>query len=325
MPVFAGYGRRLRRGLQVLGAVALGCAAWGGWMPGTAQSPPKIKELDLPAPTKRSGGAGAAPAQGCEAALAEGYGRFEDIRNVWVEAANAGRLLPALGRAARVAEEAALSSFDSNVEKQGLTGSCKAQRAALQTAMRKEVRAVFLVQRQLTERSVRESLSNQLLDLMEKRGGPLRVQEKIDLLVDAVKSYKKKVSLLLPAWDTAGDPEEAAVEKRLGDLELTIEDSQDGQALQLQWDKSETQRLLSRRAQGFSVSFDPALRVMVRPEGLGNLQVFSVGPVGPPDKPAVVNIGILNDGSIADVYREMPVPPLFAVQPAVKVNFNVGL
>ena len=34
---------------------------------------------------------------------------------------------------------------------------------------------------------------------------------------------------------------------------------------------------MSRRACGMSVSLDPALRVPVRPEGVGNLQVFSQG------------------------------------------------
>ena len=34
---------------------------------------------------------------------------------------------------------------------------------------------------------------------------------------------------------------------------------------------------MSRRAYGVSVSVDPALRVLIRPEGIGNLQVFSEG------------------------------------------------
>ena len=68
------------------------------------------------------------------------------------------------------------------------------------------------------------------------------------------------------------------------------------------------------------MSLDPALRVLIRPEGIGNLQIFSEGrpfllnlrpfrgPVGPPSHPADMNLGIMNDGSIADVYREHPVP-----------------
>ena len=31
------------------------------------------------------------------------------------------------------------------------------------------------------------------------------------------------------------------------------------------------------------------------------------GPLGPPSHPADMNLGIMNDGSIADVYREHPV------------------
>ena len=37
------------------------------------------------------------------------------------------------------------------------------------------------------------------------------------------------------------------------------------------------QDLMSRRAYGVSVSLDPALRVLIRTEGIGNLQVFSQG------------------------------------------------
>ena len=35
--------------------------------------------------------------------------------------------------------------------------------------------------------------------------------------------------------------------------------------------------LMNRRAYGVSVSLDPALRVLLRPEGIGNLQIFSKG------------------------------------------------
>ena len=37
---------------------------------------------------------------------------------------------------------------------------------------------------------------------------------------------------------------------------------------------------MSRRAYGVSVSLDPALRVLLRPEGIGNLQIFSQGTGG---------------------------------------------
>jgi len=82
--------------------------------------------------------------------------------------------------------------------------------------------------------------------------------------------------------------------------------------------------VLNKRAHGVSVSLDPSLRVMLRPEGIGNLQIFSVGPMGSPSNPTTVNVGIMNDGSIADIYREHPVPPKLSVQPAVKFNVNLG-
>jgi len=89
------------------------------------------------------------------------------------------------------------------------------------------------------------------------------------------------------------------------------------------WAENKHKELTSERAHGVSVSLDPALRVMVRPEGMGNLQIYSQGPVGPPNSPAQVNIGIMNDGSMADVYREHPVPPKISLQPAVRVNLNM--
>jgi len=139
-----------------------------------------------------------------------------------------------------------------------------------------------------------------------------------------VAAYHQRVGELLPeCFASQGDPEREGAERRLGELQFGIESSPAGRTLQAFWERERAKRVVSTRAHGFSVSLDPALRVMLRPEGLGNLQIFSVGPVGPPNSPATVNIGIMNDGSIADVYREHPVPPLFSAQPAVKVNLNV--
>ena len=46
--------------------------------------------------------------------------------------------------------------------------------------------------------------------------------------------------------------------------------------------------LMSRRAYGVSVSLDPALRVLIRPEGIGNLQVFSEGD----GRPETTTVGV---------------------------------
>jgi len=217
------------------------------------------------------------------------------------------------------AEKACLKAFDAVA---GQEGSCGTERAALVQTIHKDVWVIFQVQRLIAEQIASDRLGRALLAGMKTRKGPLRVQEKLDILRGEVKSYKEAVSRLLPSW-AAGDPEEAAVERRLGELQFSIEESGAGLVEQRKWKESRMKEVMNTRAHGMSVSLDPALRVLLRPDGMGNLQVFSHGPVGPPNNPATVNFGVMNDGSIADVYREHPEPPMLAVQPAVKVNLNL--
>lgn len=285
-----------------LGALS---ALGGPWLPAQVGGGAKVDIKDLPP---------------CEAALAAGSASFENVRDAWTAAAEAGRLIPDLGSRADKAEQRALADFDRGVEE----GSCASQRSALQSAVRKEAQTAFLAQRQLTEQDVGGEFADRLLGSMKKRGGPLRVQEKVDMLRDSVKSYEGKVQKLMPSWAEGQlDQSQAEAERRLGELQFTIENTQDGRILRSKWDRARVMKVMNERAHGMSLSLDPALRVMIRPEGLGNLQVFSVGPSGPPNSPVQVNVGILNDGSIADVYREHPQPPLVSVQPAVKVNLNL--
>eukprot|EP00931_Biecheleriopsis_adriatica_P122631 TRINITY_DN97632_c0_g1_i1.p1 TRINITY_DN97632_c0_g1~~TRINITY_DN97632_c0_g1_i1.p1 ORF type:complete len:338 (-),score=72.73 TRINITY_DN97632_c0_g1_i1:39-998(-) len=310
------------RGRGCSGAALLGCtmlgALCGNWLPGVAQA--RAKDVEL-APQA----AQAAPPAGvgaCAEALQSGYARFENFRSTWATASNEGWPLKDFGSSAEAAEKAALTAFDEQLQGQG--GACAAQRAALVDTVRKEAMNVFLAQRLIAERRATDRLSTQLLDKMERRRGRLRVQEKMDLLRQEIQAYKSAVKSLLPAWASeGGDPHEASAELRLSQAQFAIEETSAGLALQNRWNKERLKRALSKRAQGVSVSLDPGLRVLVRPEGLGNLQIFGVGPAGPPDHPATVNVGVVNDGSIADVYREYPEPPLLAVQPAVKVNLNL--
>lgn len=305
------------------GAVLLGlalCCLGGKWLPGRTQA-----RLQVQSNQQRSGGAGQGAGQGtCGEALSAGYLVFDGPRSAWAAASAEGQPVRDLGRAADAAEKAALAAFDEMLKQQGQLGACAPQRTALVEAMRKEVWSVFLPQRLIAERLAANQLNNQLISRMTKRGGPLRVLEKMDLLRQQVSAYKAMVEKLLPASAASGgDPEEAAAERRLGEVQFQIETSAAGSALQQIWQEGRMQQLLSKRAHGISVSLDPALRVLLRPDGLGNLQIFSAGPVGPPNNPATVNFGIMNDGSIADVYREHPEPPLISIQPAVKVNMNL--
>jgi len=316
-----GSARAARAHRAALAAGCVGVAAWAlccRRFPAAAQAPPEIKKLEL-----SSGPSGAKP-RGCDAALAAGYKAFQSSQADWVAALEAGRLIPSFGKVAAAAEQKAFAAFDAMVEQDSALGRCTAQRAALHSTVQKEVWAVFLAQRQLAEQATGDALSRQLIQLMKRRGAPLRIQEKVDMLREAAASYRRQVQALLPEWAASqGDPEEAEAERRLGELQFRIEDSAGGRNLRGLWERDRAKRLMSERAKGFSLSLDPALRVMIRPEGLGNLQVFSTGPVGPPNQPATVNVGVMNDGSMADVYREHPVPPKLSVQPAVKVNLNV--
>mmetsp|Transcript_9421 Transcript_9421/g.17439 ORF Transcript_9421/g.17439 Transcript_9421/m.17439 type:complete len:313 (+) Transcript_9421:40-978(+) len=255
----------------------------------------------------------------CGEALVAGQGRFEEALRSWIDATREGRAVPGFGGAAVAAEQASLAAFDAIGQQQ-----CDSQRQALQDRIRKEVLQILSQQRVIAERRAQADLNRKLLDKMSQRGGPLRIQEKMDLLQDAMQAYKAAVLKLQPAWVETADADEDATERRLGELQFSIEDSREGLALQREWEDRHTRDLMSRRAYGMSVSLDPALRVLVRPEGLGNLQVFSEGPVGPPSHPADVNFGVINDASMPDVYREHPVVPFLDVQPAVTVNLNLG-
>ncbi|CAK8995664.1 Hypothetical protein SCF082_LOCUS4456 [Durusdinium trenchii] len=300
--------RPCRHGAAVLGALA---AAW--W----ALAPAAVVTRDPRAEESASQKVASGGSDACGQALAAGQQRFEEARQHWLSESTSQRPI-VLGNAAMQAEEKALAAFDD-----AAGGSCDAQRKALQEAIRKDVLNIFQLQRVIAERQALDNLNRKLVKKMTQRGGPLRIQEKLDLLRLEVEAYKTSVQKLLPSWAEGIDVKTSETERRLGELQFTIEDGTEGQALQKQWQDRRLQDLMSRRAYGMSVSLDPALRVLIRPEGIGNLQVFSQGPLGPPSHPADMNLGIMNDGSIADVYREHPVPPLLAVQPAVNVNLNL--
>lgn len=317
-------GRRVVQGC----VLAVGCAAlwvaWGTKVTHTAQSRPTIEPLSLGGGPAQAAG-DSVELSGCDAALQAGINALQGPLHKWEAALKQARELRGFGRQADKALSRALRAFDHTEEDEQVAGTCRAQRLALMTKAKQVIWAVVTEQRQLAENLVAYDLQNDLLDAMERRGAALRVAEKMDILKSASKTYRDKVSALLPEWaaDQKGLGQEEA-ERKFGEIQFGIETSGEGLGLRRYWEEREARQLASRRASGVSLSLDPALRVMIRPEGLGNLQVFSVGPVGPPNSPVKMNVGILNDGSIADVYREHPVPELFDFQPAVNLNLNLG-
>lgn len=298
------------------GGAALACAGaalwtiWGPRAPGAAQVPSELLRQESGQPA----------AGGCDAALNDGFEVFRDEHAAWATSASSVRLVKNFGQASAAVEQRALAAFDAA----GAAGDCSRQRATLSEGMRKVIWEMYRIMRSIAEKEEAVALEERLLAGMRKRGGPLRVQEKIDMLQKAVAAYKVKARELTPAWAAEqAASEDAAAEGRLGELQFGIEETAGGQYLARVWQLKREKSVMNERAHGVSLSVDPALRVLLRPEGLGNVQIYSAGPAGPPDNPLSVNVGIINDASMADVYREHPVPPLIAAQPAVRLNVNV--
>lgn len=305
-------GRGARSGTGATFALAcLGAAllwACGPQVPGAAQVPTQSLQA--------SAGDGGA----CGQAINAGNAAFDAVHQPWADSVSSGRLVRSFGQESAAAVRLALEAFDAAAP----AGQCASQRKSLETDVQQKLWDLYAAQRAMVEQYEGGAFMDRMLTVMRKRGGPLRVQEKMDLLRRANSAYKNMVAGLTPPWaadDAAA--EHAKVESRFAELQFRIEETAEGSYLTRVWQRNKEKSVLNERAHGISVSLDPALRVMVRPEGLGNVQIYSTGPAGPPDSPLAMNIGIINDASMADVYREHPVPPLFAVQPAVRLNVNL--
>mmetsp|Transcript_126856 Transcript_126856/g.206236 ORF Transcript_126856/g.206236 Transcript_126856/m.206236 type:complete len:328 (+) Transcript_126856:84-1067(+) len=316
----AGRSRRrpARRGLLIsiccLGVGLLLRSRHASW---TAVLQPVSQELKSSGPAQSELGI-------CESALAAGHSVFESIRTGWEAMVEKRRPISFFAKAAERAEHRALSSFDRVLEDAGSPEDCSSQREMLKEEVRKDILAMLPIFQQLSERVIAQELRKRLLRKMRWRSAPLRVQEKIDMLQEAVRRYREAMRSMVPSWATLDqDLEQAGVERRFGEIQWGIEDSAEGRALRRTWEQKQLRRLMSERAPGVSVSLDPGLRVMVRPPGMGNVQVYSSGLLGSPNRPARVDVGVMNDGSIADIYRESPVPPVLSVQPALGVNLRL--
>jgi len=161
-----------------------------------------------------------------------------------------------------------------------------------------------------------DALRSELLRGMRRRGGaPLRVHEKLDAMRAAAAAYRRQAAAMRPAWAPISDAEveaEEEVERRLWSAQFDMEGAGHGRSLR----SVEAPR-------GLSVNLEPALRLVLRPAGLGSLQVFADGRAGPPGQQVPVSVGIVNDRSLADVYREHPVPAAVALQAHFKAKTDV--
>merc|ERR1712183_935582 len=118
------------------------------------------------------------------------------------------------------------------------------------------------------------------------------------------------------------DAERLRAEQRLSELQWGILETPEGKELQQKWKIEKMRRNPVRQSRGMSVSLSPGLRLMFRPEGMGNFQFSSKRQVGPPHNPNEVSIGVLNDGNVIDVYNQKPRPPLIKFQPTIGLDLS---
>merc|ERR1712039_905218 len=127
---------------------------------------------------------------------------------------------------------------------------------------------------------------------------------------------------LLPEF--VQNPERDRAESRLSELQWGIGDSPEAKEMQTRWKMDRLRRSPTQRSRRFSVSFSPGLRLMLRPDGLGNFQMRSRRQVGPPHNPNEVTFGVLNDGDVIDPYLKKPNPPLIKFQPTIGIDVSTG-
>eukprot|EP00929_Paragymnodinium_shiwhaense_P002521 TRINITY_DN102793_c0_g1_i1.p1 TRINITY_DN102793_c0_g1~~TRINITY_DN102793_c0_g1_i1.p1 ORF type:complete len:340 (+),score=69.15 TRINITY_DN102793_c0_g1_i1:45-1022(+) len=317
------HDRRLRNAMRFVAGVILCCVGLASLK--ITRSQLQLAATVAPLSLRGSDADSDAALSGCAAAFQAGSHAFLEISSKWESAFLEGVLLPNLGKSAERGLHASMDAFDRELVRQAMPGRCASERTQLEAMIKKTTSEAMAEARLLALDIVGDELKESLLKLMRRRKGPLRVREKVALLKDAVESFKNELRRMTPAWVTVSlDPETMGdAERQLGEAERGVEASREGLVLQQQWQLTASDELLSKRAHGVTVSLDPELRLMVRPDGIGSFQLFGSGPVGPPNQAANVNLGVINDGTISDVYREHPEPPLVAMQPAVKVNVNV--
>lgn len=182
------------------------------------------------------------------------------------------------------------------------------------------LRTVFLVQRLTVEEMLCQRLRKDLLRKMWWKKRDLDVTEKLRLLHSVTKQYKTKVQDLQPSF--VEDSESAHAEKRLSELQWGIGDTPEAKEMKQRWKLERMRQSPIRHRGGISVSLSPGLRLMLRPQGFGNIEFWSRRQVGQPQNPSEVSIGIVNDGLIGDIYNKKPRPPVVKLQPAVGVEFK---
>jgi len=240
----------------------------------------------------------------------------------WEKAAAEGRTLLGYGNKASRLLNKTLDSYDKAVTEKLGEGSCEAARKVLDQELQHQLHSVFLVQRSTIEQVLYQRLKKDLLRKMRRKKRELNVKEKLKLLHGAMSDYDNQVQELLPFF--VSNTERDRAEKRLSELQWGIGDTPEAKEMQQRWKMERMRRMPMRQSKGISVSLSPGMRLMFRPSGFGNFQVYSRRQVGPMHNPNEVSIGLHNDGNVVDVYNKKPTPPLIKFQPTIGIDVSAS-
>lgn len=239
----------------------------------------------------------------------------------WEKASSEGRSVLRYGKQASQLLNRTLSSFDA-AAREKLQNGCDVERQALEQQLQKQLYSIFLEQRSIVEQVLYTRLKKDLLRRMRRKKRELSVKEKLKLLHQAMADYDDQVAELCPFF--VANPERDRAERRLSELQWGIADTPEGKEMKQRWKMDRLRRAPTRQSRDIAISLSPGMRLMLRPSGLGNFQLFSRRKVGPTNNPNEVAFGIHNDGKVIDVYNDQPHPPLIKFQPTIAIELSAS-
>jgi len=307
--------KRPHRPAAGVALIALALAACAPWRR-------VLGEPALLSPRAAASRAEAAPAT-CEALHEEQLKKVGPRIARWEKVATEGQTIRNFGHRASRLLNRTLADFDQTVrQRMGADSQCPAERQALESSMQQQLESIFLVQRSSIEQALYQRLRKELLRRMRRKKRELDVKEKLKLLHASLNEYDSQVRDLLPFFVQSSERDRA--EQRLSQLQWGIADTPEAKEMQKRWKMERMMRTPMRQSKGPSISLSYGMRLMFRPMGFGNFQMYSRRQVGPPHNPNEIAVGVLNDGNVMDVYNKKPNPPLIKFQPTVGVDVSAG-
>eukprot|EP00421_Protoceratium_reticulatum_P012027 CAMPEP_0168401132 /NCGR_PEP_ID=MMETSP0228-20121227/22951_1 /TAXON_ID=133427 /ORGANISM="Protoceratium reticulatum, Strain CCCM 535 (=CCMP 1889)" /LENGTH=327 /DNA_ID=CAMNT_0008414685 /DNA_START=51 /DNA_END=1034 /DNA_ORIENTATION=+ len=317
------WSRRHRHARERLPATALfgalGLIVWHSSGGSTALLSPLAAAPSSPSAAAEDGGA---TSRSCEDIRVEMLKKVSPRIARWEKTATDGSTINNFGGQASRLLNRTLATFDQSARQLGEGETCGPEREALAAVMQEQLHSIFLVQRSTIEQVLYQRLKKDLLRRMRRKKGELIVKDKLRMLHASMSEYDSQVRELLPFF--VQNPERDRAERRLSELQWGIAETPEAKEMLQRWKMERLRRTPMRQSKGLSVSLSPGLRLMFRPSGFGNLQLYSRRQVGPPHNPNEVAVGVLNDGNVMDVYNKKPKPPLIKFQPMLGVDVSAG-